>query len=289
MTPTDFGERLDPALEEQIASWRSFVQRRSTVAPDIDELEDHLRDQVADLEATGLAPDEAFLVAVKRLGTLHDLSREFAREHSDRLWKQLVLVDDDAGPSSSSRGLLAALAVAVGAGLAMLAPRLFGLDLETDGGFYARNLALLVLPFLAGWFAWRRRLGTTAGLAVVGIFAVAAVVANVYPFTEPHQTEGLVAIHLPVLLWLVVGVAYTGGDWRSSARRMDFLRFTGEWAIYYALIAFGGGVLVALTVGAFSSIGLDAEDVVFGWLLPSAAAGAVIVAAWLVEAKHSVI
>lgn len=289
MTPTDFGERLDPALEEQIASWRSFVQRRSAVAPDIDELEDHLRDQVADLEATGLAPDEAFLVAVKRLGTLHDLSREFAREHSDRLWKQLVLADDGGGPASSSRGLLAALAVAVGAGLAMLAPRLFGLDLETDGGFYARNLALLVLPFLAGWFAWRRRLGTTAGLAVVGIFAVAAVVANVYPFTEPHQTEGLVAIHLPVLLWLVVGVAYTGGDWRSSARRMDFLRFTGEWAIYYALIAFGGGVLVALTVGAFSSIGLDAEDVVFGWLLPSAAAGAVIVAAWLVEAKQSVI
>lgn len=289
MTPTDFGERLDPTFEQQIASWRSFVQRRSTVAPDIDELEDHLRDQVADLEATGLAPDEAFLVAVKRMGNLHDLSREFAREHSDRLWKQLVLADDGGGPASSSRDLLAALAVAVGAGLAVLAPRLFGMDLETDGGFYARNLSLLVLPFLAGWFAWRRRLGVTAGLAVVGIFAVAALVANAYPFEAPHQTEILAAIHLPILLWLVVGIAYTGGDWRSSQRRMDLVRFTGEWAIYYALIAFGGGVLVALTMGAFSSIGLSAEPVVFEWLLPSAAAGAVIVAAWLVEAKQSVI
>jgi hypothetical protein len=290
MTPTDFGERLDPALEEQIASWRGFVERRSTVAPDIAELEDHLRDQVADLEATGLAPDEAFLVAVKRMGSLHDLSREFAREHSDRLWKQLVLADDAAGPASSSRDLLAALAVAVGAGLAVLAPRLFGLGIDDgDGGFLVRNISLLVLPFLAGWFAWRRRLGTTAGLAVVGIFALAAVAVNVYPFGEERQTEILAAIHLPILLWLVVGVAYTGGDWRSSQRRMDFLRFTGEWAIYYALIAFGGGVLVALTMGAFSSIGLDAEDVVFGWLLPSAAAGAVIVAAWLVEAKQSVI
>ncbi|MEJ5169818.1 MAG: Crp/Fnr family transcriptional regulator, partial [Fimbriimonadales bacterium] len=45
------------------------------------------------------------------------------------------------------------------------------------------------------------------------------------------RVEGRIAA---VLLWLVVGVAYTGGDWRSSARRMDFLRFTGEWAIYYA-------------------------------------------------------
>ena len=35
--------------------------------------------------------DEAFLVAVKRIGGLDDLSREFAREHSDRLWKQLVV------------------------------------------------------------------------------------------------------------------------------------------------------------------------------------------------------
>ncbi len=29
---------------------------------------------------------------------------------------------------------------------------------------------------------------------------------------------------------------------------MDFVRFTGEWLIYYVLIALGGGVLLALTV-----------------------------------------
>ena len=28
---------------------------------------------------------------------------------------------------------------------------------------------------------------------------------------------------------------------------MDFVRFTGEWFIYYVLIALGGGVLSALT------------------------------------------
>ena len=44
------------------------------------------------LTATGLTDDEAFLVAVKRMGNLDEVSREFAREHSDRLWKQLVLL-----------------------------------------------------------------------------------------------------------------------------------------------------------------------------------------------------
>jgi hypothetical protein len=39
----------------------------------------------------GLAEDEAFLIAVKRIGELDALSREFAREHSERLWKRLVV------------------------------------------------------------------------------------------------------------------------------------------------------------------------------------------------------
>ena len=55
------------------------------------ELEDHLREQVAGLAGAGLDADEAFLVAVKRMGSLDALSREFALEHSERLWKQLVM------------------------------------------------------------------------------------------------------------------------------------------------------------------------------------------------------
>ena len=41
--------------------------------------------------ATGLSRDEAFLVAVMRMGNLDEVSKEFARAHSDRLWKQLAL------------------------------------------------------------------------------------------------------------------------------------------------------------------------------------------------------
>ncbi len=82
----------DTELETQIAEWRSYVlRRRAVLSADVDELEDHLRERVADLTETGLHPDEAFLIAVKRMGRMDELSREFAREHSDRLWKQLVL------------------------------------------------------------------------------------------------------------------------------------------------------------------------------------------------------
>ncbi len=92
-----------------------------------------------------------------------------------------------------------------------------------------------------------------------------------------------------MLLWLVVGAAYLGGELRSSDRRMDFLRFTGEWIVYYALIALAGGVLIGLTVGVLSAVAPGSTDVVATWVVPSGMAGAVVVSAWLVEAKKSII
>src|SRR6185369_10597884 len=80
------------SLEEQIDQWRSYLRRCQAIhSVDVAELEDHLREQVGGLMDAGLATDEAFLVAVKRMGELDALSREFAREHSERLWKQLVV------------------------------------------------------------------------------------------------------------------------------------------------------------------------------------------------------
>jgi hypothetical protein len=70
---------------------------------------------------------------------------------------------------------------------------------------------------------------------------------------------------------------------------MDFIRFTREWLIYFVLIALGGGVLTAFTVGTFRAIGVDAVTFIQSWLLPCGAMAAVVVAAWLVESKQSVI
>ena len=48
-------------------------------------------------------------------------------------------------------------------------------------------------------------------------------------------------------------------------------------------------MLIALTIGLFSAVGMDASWFVQEWMLPCGAAGAVIIAAWLVDAKQSVI
>lgn len=279
---------LHAEQEAQIGRWRGWVQRRQAISPaDVDELEDHLREQVADLRATGLDDDEAFLVAIKRMGNLDAVSHEFAREHSERLWKQLVLLPEDAEDAGAPpwRELGVVLALAVGAGLAVKA----GTAWLGDEAVLARNLGLLVLPFLAGYFAWKRRLTARVVAALLVPFALLAVVLNVYPFVPGGSTELLAVLHAPVVLWLLAGIAYTGGRWRSDSRRMDFVRFTGELVIYYTLLALGGAVLVGLTFGALQVVGIDLEPVLEDWILPFAVPGALVVAAWLVEAKQNVV
>ncbi len=278
--------------EEQIAQWRSYVRRRRAIhAVDVEELEDHLRGQMAALEDAGLTADEAFLVAVKRMGDLDALSREFAREYSERLWKQLVVAPGTAEPGDGgpSEGVVV-VGLAILAAVAVKIPELFGYQLRGDGaGFYARNLSLFVLPLLTGYFAWKRRLEMVSRRWLVLAFAAAVVLANAFPFTPEGSTELLTALHLPIALWLAVGIAYAGGDWSNSGRRMDFVRFSGELFIYYALIAFGGVGLTGFTLAMFESIGLDAEWLAAGWLVPCGALGAILIGAWLVEAKQSVI
>jgi hypothetical protein len=280
------------SLEEQIDQWRSYLRRRQAIHPvDVAELEDHLREQVAALIDAGLAIDEAFLVAVKRMGDLDALSREFAREHSDRLWKQLVVVPSDSGdPRAPARtDAIVAFGLAVAAAAAIKVPTLFGMQWGREEGFYARNLSLFVLPFLTGYFAWKRQLDTGTLRWLAAAFVAAGVIANVYPFTPLGHTEVLTALHLPIALWLAVGIAYAGGRWGQVAGRMDFVRFSGELFIYFVLIALGGGVLAGFMAMIFQAIAVDVEPFFESWLLPCGAAGAVLIASWLVEAKQSVI
>ncbi|MBJ8344721.1 permease prefix domain 1-containing protein [Antrihabitans sp. YC2-6] len=277
---------IDAELESQITQWRGYVQRHQAIsAGDVDEMEDHLRDQVSDLSDAGLASDEAFLIAVKRLGNVDEISREFAREHSDRLWKQLVLLPAPTGDARTlpKRELTVVLLLAVCAGLALKA------GLQLPDRRIALNVSLFVLPFLAGYFAWKRQVSVRVAAVLVAPFAITALVLNLFPFVTNGSTEVVAAIHAPIVLWFAVGLAYVGGDWQSNRRRMDFIRFTGEFVVYMTLLALGGGVLIGLTIGAFSALDLDVEWAMEDWVLPFGVPGAVIVAAWLVEAKQSVV
>jgi len=284
----------DQPLEDQIAEWRAYLRRRKTLhSPDVEELEGHLRDQLAALTEAGLAGDEAFLVAVKRMGSLDALSREFARAHSERLWKQLVIAPaTDAPTNTGGDELFVILSLAAAAALAVKVPALFGHPINPNENFplfYARNASLFVFPLLTLYFMWKRGSDLVRGSWFAMAFAAGAVLANVFPFPSRSDTEVLTVLHLPIALWLAVGFAYVRGRWFDDGGRMNFVRFSGELAIYYVLIALGGFVVILFTFMMFRAIEMNPDWFVAGWLIPCGAAGAVLIGSWLVEAKQSVI
>ena len=281
-------------LEEQIEQWRRYIRRHRPARPgDLATLEDQLRKEFAGLAGAGLTTDEAFLVAVKRVGSVDPRSRELARERSDRVWKQFAMLPSDTVERSaeSRTDAIVAFCFAVLAGVAIKVPALFGIRMGHDAhvGFYLRNASLFVLPCLIGYFVWKRRLAKRTVCWLAGAFGAAAVFANLSGFGPVHGFQELTALHLPIALSLAVGIAYAGGRWSQVSGRMDFIRFSGELFIYYVLIALGGGVLTAFMALTFKSIGVDIEPFFVSWLLPCGAAGAVVVASWLVEAKQSVV
>ncbi len=321
-TPADV---LPDALASQLDDWRALMATRPGVAADdVDELTDHLLTEVRDLRARGLHADEAFLIAVKRLGAQDDISREYAQVHSDRLWRQLILSPGEsaapAGPPSAAMqetsprslhalpvDLLASLILGLGAGLAVRLPYEV-LGEASSEHFYLRNIAFLVLPFLIAFFlighartaraqggdsrALVHHLGGPTGLGVVGAVMIAsAVLVNIYPGAPDAQTLVLTAIHLPVALVVLTGIASLGARWRRLDAWMDWTRFLGEAAVYYVLIALCGGLLMGILVSIFTVTDLPPAtlDQIISWVIPMGAAGAVLVCAWLVERKKSVV
>ena len=279
-------------VEQQIGQWRAYLHRRRVADGPADaELETCLREEIAVLTRAGLAEDEAFLIAVKRMGRRVPLAREFAREHSARLWKQLVTASDDADPAAvTGTETVLVLALAVAAATAIKVPALFGVEL--GGGnerFYMRNASFFVLPFLTAYFVWKRGIGLRRSVWLAAPLIAAAAIVNTFRFRPASHTEALSALHLPIALWLAIGFAYVGGRRFDGGGRMDFVRFSGELFIYYVLIALGGGVLTAFTMMMFTAIGLKPDWIAEQWLVPCGAMGAILVGSWLVEAKQNVI
>jgi hypothetical protein len=278
-------------LGSLIDRWRAYVLAHGEGESQVAVAEGRLHDTAVRLTDSGLDPDEAFLIALKRLAANDEASRSFAREYTNELWPQPAEKEAEQGLAREAAfEFWVMLGCAAAAALAIKIPALFGYQFNGEAaGFYARNLSLFVLPFLAIFFVWKYGLSGKATAVLAAVFVAGAVFANVYPFAPDGSTMVLTAIHLPIVLWLTLGVAYVGGDWLSEARRMEYVRFTGEWLITYALIALGGGVLVGITTGVFGAIGLDVSNLIAQWVLPCGAMGAVIVAAWLVGSRRNLV
>jgi len=78
-------------LTESITHWRQTLAANGTYRPqDLDELESHLCEEIDRLVPTGLSQEEAFFIAVRRLGDTQALTCEFAKIDPGAFWRDRV-------------------------------------------------------------------------------------------------------------------------------------------------------------------------------------------------------
>ncbi|MGB7595168.1 MAG: permease prefix domain 1-containing protein [Erysipelotrichaceae bacterium] len=280
-------------LDFNIRSWSDYLRAHGSFSDnDILEMESHLHDEIDELTQNGLTEEEAFLIGVKRLGNVNQISREFEKVNAEGFWKQLL---SDAGDPAENRkkrsNILLVIALSLFAGTLLKVPELFGMRLfESDSiMFQFKNLSLFLFPFVAIFFMVNHASNRKWKIAILSAFVITAFIINLYPSLGPGDTELLTAFHLPILLWMVTGLAYLGKEWKSSRKRMDFIRFSGETFIYGVLIFCGLMVFILFTQLLFSAIQVNLSGFIQEYLIIYGFSAVLMVAVYLVEAKKSVV
>jgi hypothetical protein len=134
------------------------------------------------------------------------------------------------------------------------------------------------MPFLAVYFIRKNRPCVRTIAWVAGAMAVSLVYINILPGDTGNDTLVLACIHLPLLLWALTGVSYTGSDHGNFRQRLGFLRFNGDLAVMSAMLVIAGVILTGITIGLFSLIGINIEKFWFEYLVIFAAPAVPIVA-----------
>ncbi len=139
-------------------------------------------------------------------------------------------------------------------GLLAKSPQIFDIDPDY---FFSRNIGLIAFPMLMFFFAWKQGLAWKSMLLPIIAVVVSGLYINLLPKNEKSDTLLLACIHLPILLWTMLGFAFAGGDMKSVGKKIGFLRYNGDLVVMSAVMVLSGILFTGMTFGLFEIIGLD--------------------------------
>lgn len=144
------------------------------------------------------------------------------------------------------------------------------------------NILYGIVPWLVVLFVYLNKPGKKLSMVLGAVTLLSAVYLNLLPLLQSDSII-LTYLHLPVFLWVVVGLAFTGQDYQSSEARLKYLKFNGEFGILYASLAICGMILAFLTLQLFRFAGLNIEELYFENIVVFGASALAVVAAYLIR------
>lgn len=164
-------------------------------------------------------------------------------------------------------------------------------NLERPDEFYGRNFAYIFLPSLVIYYSIKNQISKKTIIILAATVLACVLYTNLIPidFIEDSQSGILSAMHTPLLIWIALGIAFTGKNIKSAKNRMDYLRYNGHIFLIYGLIAIAGMILTGMTIMLFQFIGLNIEEAYLQWVIIPGMVATPIIANYLIEEQPQIV
>jgi hypothetical protein len=176
-----------------------------------------------------------------------------------KVWQERLFYS---GPKSNTKEthkqLILTILLAVITGLIVRIPQF--IPLVEGEWFYPRYPVILTLSAVSVYFLFKNYLSKQIKKFVLLSTAVIFLSVGALAFPDKSDTFVLSCLHFPLVAWSLFGIAFTGDGWKSTQKRIDFLRFNGELIIFTTLILIGGMVLTGITFALFNLIDVKIEN-----------------------------
>ena len=186
----------------------------------------------------------------------------------------------------SNRELIFVIVASLVAGVLAKFPVIFEL---AEDFFYPRNLGFIIFPLLTLYFAWKNKLKLKPILALSLAFLIPLVYINSLPSDSDSQTLVLACMHLPLILWAILGVSFIGGNMKNFEKRLAFLSYNGDLAVMSTLVLIAGMLLTGITIGLFSLIGLEIGEFYMNYVVVLGLASAPIVGTYITQSNPQLV
>ncbi len=142
-------------------------------------------------------------------------------------------------------------------GLLAKIPWFLGINYEY---FIIKDTGLVVFPVLMAYFSWRQKASIQQLIVPTVLVLLSAVYINFLPNNATSDSIILACIHLPIFLWTILGFTFIGGNLTATNKKIDFLRFNGDFVVMTTVIVLSGILFTGLTMGLFTIIGIKIES-----------------------------
>ena len=123
--------------------------------------------------------------------------------------------------------------------------------------YYPRFAPIILFTGLIFYILKKNSLSKKVGISLAAGILTVVLPMLMLPNTYESSSIVMAIIHMPLVMWVLLGLAFTGDYWKSSNARLNFIRANGEVFIYSTLILLGGIVLTGLTIGLFQLINVE--------------------------------